>query len=111
MDFSEAEAFTRFFPDLVRLVLPKGVIEVDPPNPPADITLLGTTSKVLIRNSLHPAIVQLLARTMKEEHSTPGLLQRAGEFPTTVDPEYPMSQIAVDYYRSGPSMLHKYLPF
>ncbi len=111
MDFTEAEAFTRFFPDLVRLVLPKGVIKVNPPSPATDITLLGTTSKVLIRDNLHPAIVQLLARTMKEEHGSPGLFQRAGDFPTSVDPEYPMSQIAIDYYRNGPSLLHKYLPF
>jgi len=111
MEFSEAEAFTRIFPDSVRLVLPKGVIEVDPPNPPNDITLLGTTSKVLIRNDLHPAIVQLLARTIKEEHNPSGLFQRAGEFPTSFDPEYLMSQIAIDYYRNGPSLLHKYLPF
>jgi len=111
MDFSMAEAFTRNFPDLVRLTLPKGAIEIDPPNPPNDVTLLGTTSKVLIRNDLHPAIVQLLARTMKEEHEGPGLFQRAGEFPTSFDPEYPMSQIAIDYYRNGPSLLPKYLPF
>jgi len=111
MDFSMAEAFTRIFPDLVRLTLPKGAIEIDPPNPPNDVTLLGTTSKVLIRNDLHPAIVQLLARTMKEEHEGPGLFQRAGEFPTSFDPEYPMSQIAIDYYKNGPSLLPKYLPF
>ena len=111
MDFSMAEAFTRIFPDLVRLTLPKGAIEIDPPNPPDDVTLLGTTSKVLIRNDLHPAIVQLLARTMKEEHEGPELFQRAGEFPTSFDPEYPMSQIAIDYYKNGPSLLPKYLPF
>ena len=111
MDFSMAEAFTRNFPDLVRLTLPKGAIEIDPPNPPNDVMLLGTTSKVLIRNDLHPAIVQLLARTMKEEHEGPGLFQRAGEFPTSFDPEYPMSQIAIDYYKNGPSLLPKYLPF
>ena len=111
MDFSMAEAFTRNFPDLVRLTLPKGAIEIDPPNPPNDVMLLGTTSKVLIRNDLQPAIVQLLARTMKEEHEGPGLFQRAGEFPTSFDPEYPMSQIAIDYYKNGPSLLPKYLPF
>jgi hypothetical protein len=111
MDFSMAEAYTRIFPDLVRLVLPKGVIEIDPPNPFNDVTLLGTTSKVLIRDGLHPAIVQLLARTMKEEHHGPGLFQRGGEFPTSVDPEYPMSQIAIDYYKNGPSLFPKYLPF
>ena len=111
MNFSIAEAYTRIFPDLVRLVLPKGVIDIDPPNPSNDVTLLGTTSKVLISRGLHPAIVQLLARTMKEEHDGPGLFQRAGEFPTSVDPEFPMSQIAIDYYKNGPSLLPRYLPF
>ncbi len=110
MNFATAEALTRIFPDLVRLVLPKGVIEIDPPNPPEDITLVGTTAKVLIRDDLHPAIVQLLAQAMKEEHQGSGLFQRRGEFPSAEDPEFPVSQIAVDYYRNGPSFLSRYLP-
>jgi TRAP transporter TAXI family solute receptor len=57
MNFTSADAFMRVFPDLVRLVLPKGVVQLDPPNPPNDITLVGTTAKVLIRDDLHPAIV------------------------------------------------------
>jgi hypothetical protein len=111
MDFPTAEAFTRIFPDLVRVVLPKGVIEIDPPNPPNDMALLATTGRVLIRDDVHPAIVQLLAQTMKEEHGGPGLFQRGGEFPTSVDPQYPMAQIAIDYYKDGPSLLPRYLPF
>jgi TRAP-type uncharacterized transport system substrate-binding protein len=111
MNFSTADALTRVFPDLVKLVLPKGVIEVDPPNPPEDITLVGTTAKVLIRDNLHPAIVQLLAQAMKEEHQRPGLFQRSGQFPATEDPEFPVSAIASDYYKNGPSFLARYLPF
>ena len=111
MDFTTADAFTRIFPELVRVVLPKAVIEIDPPNPPNDVTLLATTGRVLIRDDVHPAIVQLLAQTMKEEHGGPGLFQRGGEFPMSIDPEYPMAQIAVDYYKDGPSLLPKYLPF
>jgi TRAP-type uncharacterized transport system substrate-binding protein len=111
MSFSTAEALTRVFPDMVKLVLPKGVIEVDPPNPPEDITLVGTTAKVLIRNNLHPAIVQLLAQTMKEEHQEPGLFQRNGQFPAAEDPEFPVSAIASDYYKNGPSFFARYLPF
>jgi len=111
MSLSSAEAFTRIFPDLVRLVLPKGVVQLDPPSPPDDITLVGTTAKVLIRQGLHPAIVQLLAQTLKEDHGGPGLFQRSGEFPAIDDPEYPVSTVAVDYYKNGPSLLAKYLPF
>jgi TRAP-type uncharacterized transport system substrate-binding protein len=110
MNFSLADAFTRVFPDLVRLVLPKGVVQVDPPNPPDDITLVGTTAKVLVRDDLHPAIIQLLAQTLKEEHSGAGLFQRSGEFPAADDPEYTMSSVAVEYYRNGPSLLAEYLP-
>jgi TRAP-type uncharacterized transport system substrate-binding protein len=111
MDFPMVEAFTRIFPDLVRVNLPKGLIEIDPPNPANDMTLLGTAGRVLIRNDLHPAIIELLAQTMKEEHGRQGLLQRNEEFPKSIDPEYPMAQIAVDYYRDGPPVLQKYLPF
>ena len=32
-------------------------------------------------------------------------------FPTSVYPEFPMSQIAIDYYKNGPSLLQEYLPF
>src|SRR4029077_3999239 len=86
MNFSSADAFTRVFPDLVRLVLPKGVVQLDPPSPPDDITLVGTTAQVLIRGDLTPAIVQLLAQTLKEEHGGAGLFQRTGEFPAIDDP-------------------------
>jgi uncharacterized protein len=110
MNFSSADAFTRVFPDVVRLVLPKGVIQFDPPSPPDDVTMVGTTAKVLIRDDLHPAIVQLLAQTLKEEHSGAGLFQRTGEFPATDDPEFALSSVAVEYYRNGPSLLAKYLP-
>jgi TRAP-type uncharacterized transport system substrate-binding protein len=110
MNVSSADAFTRVFPDVVRLVLPKGVIQLDPPSPPNDTTMIGTTAKVLIRDDLHPAIVQLLAQTLKKEHSGAGLFQRTGEFPATDDPEYALSPVAVEYYRNGPSLLAKYLP-
>jgi len=110
MNFSSADAFIRVFPDLVRLVLPKGVVQLDPPNPLDDITLVGTTAKVLIRDDLHPAIVQLLAQTLKEEHGGPGLFQHSGEFPAIDDPEYPVATVAIDYYKNGPSLLSKYLP-
>jgi TRAP transporter TAXI family solute receptor len=110
MSFSSADAFMRVFPDLVRLVLPKGVVQLDPPNPPDDVTLVGTTAKVLIRDDLHPAIIQLLAETLKEKHGGAGLFQRSGEFPAIDDPEFAVPSVAVEYYRNGPSLLAKYLP-
>jgi hypothetical protein len=110
MNFPMAEAFTRILPGLVRLVLPQGVFNIDGNIPPSDVTLLATTNRLLIRDDLHPAIVQLLLRTVMEVHGGQDIFQRVGEFPTSTDAEYPMAASAVDYYKNGPSFLQRHLP-
>jgi hypothetical protein len=110
MSFPMAEAFTRIFPDLVRLVLPQGVIDIDLVIPPNDVTLIGNTAKVLVRNDLHPEIVQLLLQTMVEAHGGANIFQRAGEFPNSTDVEYPVAPAAIDFYKNGPSFMQRHLP-
>ena len=110
MSFPMADAFTRVFPYLVRLVLPQGVIDLDSIIPPNDVVLIGTTTKVLVRNDLHPQIVQLLLQTMVEAHGGANIFQRVGEFPNAADPEYPVAIAAGDFYKSGPSLTQRYLP-
>lgn len=110
VSFPMAEAFTRMFPDVVQLTLPKGVINVDPPIPNSDITLIGTTNKVLVRSDLHPEIVYLLLKAMKEVHGEHGIFQKVGEFPKAEDPEYPMAASALEFYKNGPSFLQRHLP-
>jgi hypothetical protein len=110
MSFANAEAFTRIFPDLNRLVLPQGVIDIDHNIPPADLQLIGTPSKVLIRSDLHPEIVQLLLQTMKEVHSGSTILHRSGEYPNGTDAEYTIAPTATDFYKNGPSFMQRHLP-
>ena len=111
MNFSEAEALTRIFPYLVRLVLPRGAIDIAQKTPASDTALVATTNVLLARKDIHPSVVDLLAQTTLRAHSTPGLFRKVGEFPTEADPEYPISQGARDFYRNGPSFLNRYLPF
>jgi TRAP-type uncharacterized transport system substrate-binding protein len=111
MNFSEAEALTRIFPYLVRLVLPRGTIDLQRKLPISDTTLIATTNVLVVRKEVHPAIVDLLAQAISQAHGTPGLFQKVSEFPTETDPEYPMSQAARDFYKNGPSFLNWYLPF
>src|SRR6516164_8314071 len=85
MNFPEAEAFTIIFPELVRLVLPQGVIDIKRHIPPHDVPLIGATDKVLVRSDLHPEIVQLLLQAMVEAHGAREIFQRSGEFPNSTD--------------------------
>lgn len=105
------KALTRKFPVLTRLELPSGVIDLERNVPSSDVTLIGTTSSLLVRDDLHPEIVGLLARALVEVNSEAGIFQQYGEFPSQADPEYPMAESARDFYKNGPSLLHRYLPF
>ena len=111
MNFSRAKAITRILPFLVRLELAQGVIDFEKNIPAADVTLLGTTNAVLVRNDLHPEIINLLTQTLLEAHNDAGIFQQFGEFPSQTDPEFPIAPSARDFYKNGPSFLNRYLPF
>ena len=99
LSFSTAEAYTRINPGLVRLTLPRGVLDIEKNLPPADVSLLGNPARVLVHSDLHPEIVYLLLKAMLAEHSEPGIFQRAGEFPKSHD-EYPLAESAVEFYKT-----------
>jgi TRAP-type uncharacterized transport system substrate-binding protein len=96
---------------LSRLVLPQGVVDLVRNIPDSDINLIALTNTVVARNDLHPEIIHLLAETLSEQHGSAGIFQRAGDFPTLTDPEFPMAEEALDYYRNGQTFFQRYLPF
>lgn len=110
MSFAMSEAFTRIFPDLERMTLPQGTIDIERVIPSNDVQLIGTKSKVLIRSDLHPEIVQLLLQTMKEVHGGSDLFHRGGEYPNAHDSEYTVAPTATDFYKNGPSFMQRHLP-
>src|SRR5664279_907811 len=75
MNVTQAEAITRLFPSLNKLVLPQGVIDLEKNIPPSDVSLIGSTSVFVVRKDLHPELIYLLAQALKEEHSSGGVFQ------------------------------------
>ncbi len=111
LNFRRAEAYSRQFPFLSGVVLPRGAIDLKTDMPREDIHLIATTANLIVRESLHPVIVDLFAAAAKEVHAAPGMLQRKGEFPALTDVDFPANPVAERYYRSGPPFLQRYLPF
>jgi TRAP-type uncharacterized transport system substrate-binding protein len=111
MNVAQAEALTQLFPSLNHLILSQGVVDLQKNIPATDVNLIALTNVVVARKNLHPEMLYLLAQTMKEEHSGGGIFYRANQFPTQTDPEFPMAEEALDYYKNGPSLLQRYLPF
>jgi TRAP transporter TAXI family solute receptor len=112
MSVAQADALTRLFPYLTKVVLPQGVVNLESDLPAKDIVLVASVASLVVREDLHPALVSQLAQAASEVHGgTANWFQRAGQFPTATDSAFPMSPDAVRLYRSGPPFLQRYLPF
>jgi TRAP-type uncharacterized transport system substrate-binding protein len=111
MSLAHAEAYTRRFPHLARLVLPRGAIDLTLDIPPHDTQLVSPMATLLVREDTHPALIDLLMQAASEVHGAPGVFQKPGEFPRAGHSEFPMSKEAERYYKSGKPFLQRYLPF
>lgn len=111
LGFSQADAYTRLMPHLTRLILPRGAIDLVSDKPAADLALVAPTANLVVRKDLHPALVALLMQAASEIHRKPGLFEKGNEFPAARDHELPPSPEATRFYRSGPPLLQRILPF
>ncbi|WP_413184124.1 TAXI family TRAP transporter solute-binding subunit [Paraburkholderia sacchari] len=111
MSFDESAAYTRLFPYLESIDLPPGVLDLRHRMPPQTVHLIGPTVEIAARNTLHPAISDLIVEAAGEVNGVPGLLQRAGEFPSPAAHDFRISEDATRYYKSGKSFLYRTLPF
>lgn len=112
LDFSQAGAYARRFSYLNELKIPKGLFDLGKNVPSRDIRLIAPTAELIARDDLHPALSDMLIDAAKEVHSGANVLQHAGEFPAPLAHEFPISEDATRYYKSGKSFFYRSgLPF
>lgn len=114
MSLTQAEAYTRYFPYLTKLTLPRGAIDMANDLPGRDVNLLASQAALVVRDNMHPALTDLLMQAMSDVHGGPGVFQRPGEFPRATGSsatDFPLSPEAARYYKSGKPFLQRYLPF
>jgi hypothetical protein len=110
-EFVHAEAYARRYRYISPVVLPRGVAHLAADVPSQDITLIATTTSLVAGEDTHPAIVQLFVQAAARIHADPGWIARAGQFPSAQGNEFPLAKEAERYYRNGPPLLQRYLPF
>ena len=111
MSFKQAEAYTRLFPALSHVILPEGILDISKRTPPQDIHLLSATTSLIVRKDLHPALIYLLLDAAVEIHGSAGWVNKRGEFPSPKELDFPSSNYADRFYKSGRPFLLDYLPF
>jgi len=111
VSFSRADAYVALYPFLTMLKLPMGVASLALNRPPEDVVLVAFKANLVVRRSMHPALQYLLVEAATETHGRPGIFQSAGQFPAAEEVDLPLSPDARHYYRNGPSLLQRQLPF
>ena len=111
VSLAQSEAIARYFPTLTPLVLPQGSVDLADGRPAHDVKLLAATSMLVAHDDLHPALVYLLLEAASEVHGGPGLFQQRGEFPSAKVQDFPVSEQASRWFKSGRPFLQRYLPF
>jgi TRAP transporter TAXI family solute receptor len=111
MSFARAAAYTRAHHFLSAVILPEGVIDLQTNIPPQDTVLLAATANLVARNDFHPALVSLLLQAATSVQGSGSLFDKPGSFPNSDNLEFPLDDDAFRFYKHGPPLLQRYLPF
>ena len=111
VSFKQADGYLRRFAFLSKLTLPRGAVDLGKNVPAEDVQLIGPTVELIARETLHPALSDLLIGAAREVHSGPGMFRNAGEYPVPLKKEFRISDDAERYYKSGTRFLYVHLPF
>jgi hypothetical protein len=91
--------------------VPAGLVEFAQHLPDHDVALLAPIAMLVARQDLHPALIPLLLTTATHVHGGGDELSSPGEFPSASFTDLPVSEDARHFYKSGPPMLQRLLPF
>jgi hypothetical protein len=111
LSLERADAYARRFRYLSQLTLPRGVIDLAADVPPDDVSLVSPAATLVVGESFHPALVDLMLQAAARIHGGAELFSQSGDFPTPRFSDLPLSKEAKRYYEIGPPFLQRFLPF
>jgi len=111
MPILRAAAYTRRSNSISALMLPQGTLDLAHNIPTIDTPLLANTATLMVRTTLHPALQSLLMQAAAEIHAGNSMFSDANAFPNAASAGIPLSRVAARFYKSGPSILQRFLPF
>lgn len=111
LHFARADAYRSSFAYLSRVDIPEGALALDDNIPTAPVTLVAPTAALVARDNLHPAIIDLVLGAATTAHRGGSVFSPANAFPSPNQVDFPLSDDARRYFKSGPTLLRRVLPF
>ncbi len=111
MNMAHADALAQRYSYLSAVTLLRGTVDLAADIPPANVKMVAVTAHLVARDDFHPALVSVLLQAATKVHSGGGVFHKSGEFPAARAGDFPISEDAARYYKSGPPFLQRYMPF
>jgi len=111
VELDQAEAYERQFRFLSTVKIHSGLLDIKQNIPSKDTLLIAPAATLVAHSSLHPALVSLLLKVATKVHHNGDLLAAAGEFPSPSLTDLPLSDEAERFFKAGPPVLQRILPF
>ena len=109
--FARADAYARRFRFLKAVRLPRGAMDLAHDRPPCDLALVSPAATLVARDTFHPALADLMLQAAAAAHAAGDLLSDPGQFPSPLYLDFPLSRDAQRYFKHGPPVLQRFLPF
>jgi TRAP-type uncharacterized transport system substrate-binding protein len=110
-NFIRADAYVKRMPYLEALTVPMGSLDLKRNFPDQNTRLIATTTELVIKKELHPAIQMLFLQAAREINGKESFFSKRGEFPSFRTSGLTESAQAILYYDKGLPFLMNYLPF
>jgi uncharacterized protein len=111
-DLALSEAYSRRLGYVNPVTIERAVIDVPNQIPAQAVRTVATTSSLVARDDLHPALTFLLLRAAKKIHGPSNPISKPGEFPSfAMQQDFPHSADAERVLKEGVPFLYRYLPF
>jgi TRAP transporter TAXI family solute receptor len=111
LNFDQQEAYHRRFRFLSPVIVPAGLVDLGRNIPSRNIALMAPTAMLVVRKDFHPALVPLLLTAVTHFHGKGDVVSDPGEFPSVKYCDFPVSEDARHFYKTGPPVLQRLLPF
>jgi hypothetical protein len=111
MSFDQAHAYGRRHPFLSATTLYQGAVDIKRNLPDTDTELVASPATIVVRDTTHSAIIELLVRAAQEINSGTTLLSESGTFPNADRSELKVNKDAKYFLKNPPGFLRRTLPF
>lgn len=111
VSFRRAAAYVARYPFLTQLMVPEGVGNLQLNRPPNDVTTFGAPVSLAVRADMPRSLQAQLLEAAGQIHGGPGMFNAAGRFPAPQAIDLPLSDGALQYYKSGLPFLQRHMPF